>query len=330
MSSRPLLQLQKVSKRFGQVHALREVSLDLEAGRIYGLAGENGAGKSTLVKILAGAQRAEGHIEWQGQRCEPQSPADAERAGIVVFHQEIPACLNLSVAANVFLGRSIGEGRWFPDWAQLENRCGQLFRDLLDLDMDCGRLMGDCTVAERQLALLVRALSGQRRLIILDEPTTALTPSEVGTLFRAIRRLQSRGVTFLFISHILEQLIELCDGIFVLRDGVLVGNLGRAEFDTRTLAELIAGRALQSSATLRLGAKQPSKLEVRELSRVGSFQSVSLEVSAGEILGITGLQGSGREAVARALFAAPPAETGEGDAVIQGRIPAGSRSGPPA
>src|SRR5262249_55750667 len=150
--------------------ALRSVSLELQAGRIYGLAGENGAGKSTLVKILCGVHEYEGQIEWDGKPYTPGSPSEAEAAGLTVFHQEIPVCMNLSVAANIALGPQLGKGSWFPNWAELERRCEGLFRELLGMEMDCRQLMGKCTVAERQLALLVRALSRQARLIILDEP----------------------------------------------------------------------------------------------------------------------------------------------------------------
>jgi ribose transport system ATP-binding protein len=312
MRSTPLLQLQQISKRFGRLEALGSVSLSLEQGRVYGLAGENGAGKSTLVRILGGIfSDYEGEIHFEGKRYRPRNTAEAEQAGIIIFHQEMPICPNLSVAANVFLGPELPEKRLFPDWRRIESQCEMLFRDLLGLEIDARQLMGQCTAAERQLALLVRALSRRARLVILDEPTTALTPPEVARLFAVVRRLRSQGITFLFVSHALDELLEFSDAIYVLRDGHLVGHRQRGEFDTRTLAQWIAGHDVIDSSPVRTTDKRVTRLAVRGLSRAGHFNDVSFCLQEGEILGITGLQGSGRSAVARALFGAPPAHSGD-------------------
>jgi ABC-type sugar transport system ATPase subunit len=307
-----LLRIDQVSKRFGQVTALNAVSLHFQQGRIYGLAGENGAGKSTLVKILAGVHAPDaGRLEFEGRPFQPANPAEAEALGISVFHQEIPICPNLSVAANVFLGQRLPGRRFFPDWRALEGRCADLFEQWLGLKIDPRRPIGDCSAAERQLALLLRALSRKARLIILDEPTTALTPAEVARLFTIMRRLKAQGLSLIFISHLLDELMEIADEIYVMRDGSLVGHLEPTQFDGRELARLIAGRALASTTNRQPNAAFSPKLEVRSLSRPGHFQNVSLTVGTGEVLGITGLQGSGRTEMARALFAAPPAASGE-------------------
>ena len=311
MSSLPLLQLEGVAKRFGAVQALASISLTFQRGRVYGLAGQNGAGKSTLVKILCGVHADhEGKMQLDGRGYRPRSVAEAERAGISVFHQEIPICPSLSVAANVFLGPDLPDRSFFPDWRKIEAHCERLFRDLLGMEIQAARLMRDCSPAERQLALLVRVLSRHARLVILDEPTTALTPSEVARLFAVINRLRAQGLTFLFVSHLLDELLELCDEIFVLCDGVLAGHRQRGEFDARSLAQLIAGREVADPAPGTVTHQGVPKLEVRNLSRTGEFREVSFCLHEGEILGITGLQGSGRSAVARALFGAPPPEAG--------------------
>ena len=312
MTPPPLLRLRALGKSFGRVIALRAVSLELDRGRIYGLAGENGAGKSTLVRILCGAHGGdfEGQIELDGRPFAPRNPAEAEAAGIGVFHQEIPICPNLSVAANVFLGPRMGAAGGFPRWPAIEARCRQLFRSLLDHEIDPGRLLGDCGAADRQLTLLVRALSRQARLIILDEPTTALTPGDVARLFVALRRLRDQGISLLFISHLLPELIELTDEIYVLRDGRLVDHLQREQYDARHLASQIAGKRLDETATSRQVPATVPRLEVRRLGRKGRFHELSFQVMPGEILGVTGLQGSGRTDLARALFAAPPADSG--------------------
>ena len=311
MSSVPLLQLDRVAKRFGAVQALSYISLTLQPGRVYGLAGENGAGKSTLVKILCGVHADhQGQMQLDGRAYRPRSPAEAERAGISVFHQEIPICPSLSVAANVFLGPDLPDRSVFPNWRRIEAHCEQLFHDLLGIEIEAARLMRDCSAAERQLALLVRVLSRHARLLILDEPTTALTPPEVARLFAVIHRLRSQGITFLFVCHLLDELLELCDEILVLRDGVLVGHRQRGQFDARSLSQLIAGHEIAEPVPDTGPHPGVTKLEVRDLSRAGEFRDVSFHLRKGEILGITGLQGSGRSAVARALFGAPPPEAG--------------------
>jgi ABC-type sugar transport system ATPase subunit len=313
MPPTPLLHIHQVSKQFGRVRALDSVSMRLEQGRIYGLAGENGAGKSTLVKVLSGVHRPDcGRIEWQGQPYAPADPAAAEETGVSVFHQEIPVCPSLSVAANVFLGRRLTG--LFPNWRDMERQCEEWFRRWLGIDMDSRRPLGECAIAERQMALLVRALSREARLIILDEPTTALTAPEADQFFAVVRGLAAQGIALVYVSHFLHELIDLSDEIHVLRDGRLAASLVRGQFDAGTLAAAIAGRAMGSGATApqsKASSAARPKLQVRSLGRRGAFHDVSFQVCAREILGITGLQGSGRGAVARALFGAPPAETGE-------------------
>jgi ABC-type sugar transport system ATPase subunit len=312
MSSTSLLKLRQVSKNFGRVRALSSISLRFEGGRVYGLAGENGAGKSTLVKILCGVHPDyEGQILLDGKEYRPRGVSEAELAGITVFHQEIPICPSLTVAANVFLGPELPGKGFFPNWRSLEARCEELFRDLLGMKIDARRPIGECTVAERQLALLVRVLSRRARLVILDEPTTALTPPEVARLFTIIQRLRSQGIAFVFVSHLLDELLELSDEIYVLRDGVLAGHRHRGEFDAQSLAQMIAGHEVGAATSRRIISQSKPKLEVRNLTRAGEFREISFRLQTGEILGITGLEGSGRSSVARALFGAPPADGGE-------------------
>jgi len=318
MGEPPFLVVQNVSKAFGPTRALDSVSLAVEKGTVFGLAGENGAGKSTLIKILCGVHSPDaGNVALDGRPHRPRDTEEAEKAGIAVFHQEIPVCPNLSVAANVFLGPAMPRRGIGPDWKRMNGRCVELYRSLLGEEIDPERLVKDCTAAEKQLALLVRVLSREARLVILDEPTTALTPPEVARLFAIVQRLQKQGITFIFISHMLEELVQLSDTISVLRDGRNVGVLRRGEFELQRLSEMIAGRTLSRTAPrnpLRGGAPH---MEVKGLGLPGEFQDVSFRLQRGEILGIAGLQGSGRSALVRALFGAPPAATGE--VVVEGR-----------
>jgi ABC-type sugar transport system ATPase subunit len=312
MAETPFLLVENLSKSFGSTRALDDVSLSVEAGTIFGLAGENGAGKSTLIKILCGVHVPDsGRIFIGGKPYYPRDPEDAEKAGISVFHQEIPICPNLSIAANVFLGPTMPRRGIGPDWKRMNRQCIDLYQSLLGEDIDPKQLIRTCNAAEKQLALLVRVLSRNARLVILDEPTTALTPPEVARLFGIIKRLRDQGITFIFISHMLEELMELSERITVLRDGRDVGRLRQGEFDVAKLSELIAGRTLSGGMHRAIRREGVPRLEVRNLSLYGEFQSVSFSIQRGEILGIAGLQGSGRSSLARALFGAPPAARGE-------------------
>jgi ABC-type sugar transport system ATPase subunit len=305
------LAVDSLSKSFGSTRALQEVSLEVRQGQVFGLAGENGAGKSTLIKVLCGVHQPDsGRILFRDRPHRPRDPAEAERAGISVFHQEIPICPHLSIAANVFLGPAMPKRGLSPDWRTMNRQTEELYRNLLGEEIDARRLIRDCTAAEKQLALLVRVLSRNARLVILDEPTTALTPPEVAKLFGIIRRLSAQGITFIFISHMLEELMELSDTITVLRDGRNEGSLGKEEFDRRRLSAMIAGRTLLDRSRKAAAAAGGAFLEVRDLSLPGEFQDVSFTLRRGEVLGLAGLAGSGRSALARALFGAPPAHSG--------------------
>jgi len=307
-----LLRIDNVSKRFGPVQALSGVSFGVAGGEIVGLAGENGAGKSTLIKILAGIHKPDGGgLLLEGQPYAPKDPNAAVRAGLAVFHQEIPICPHLSITANIFLGTESLTKRLLPDWRAMEARCVELYRVLLDEDVNPRALIRDVSAAERQLALLVRVLSRAARLIILDEPTAALTPLEVSRLFRVIRNLRDKGIGFIFVSHMLEELINLSERIVVLRDGKHIGTLEKEEFETTTLSAMIAGRTLTSPARTARTGELRTVLDVRNFGVPGHFSDVSFSLAAGEILGVAGLTGSGRSVLLRALFGLHKAGSGE-------------------
>jgi ABC-type sugar transport system ATPase subunit len=311
--SSDLLRIESVSKRFGPIQAVSEVSFSVGKAEIVGLAGENGAGKSTLIKILAGVYPADhGSICLDGAVYAPRDANAAVRAGLAVFHQEIPVCPHLSITANIFLGRKMPRKYFMPDWRAMESRCIELYRVLLDEDVNPRALIREVSAAERQLALLVRVLSRDAKLIILDEPTTALTPPEVVRLFRVIRNLREKGISFIFVSHMLEELIELSDRIVVLRDGKHIGTLVREEFAADVLSRMIAGRTLAPPAReIISSSKQRVVLSVDNLRVKGHFTDVSFSLHAGEILGAAGLTGSGRSVLLRSLFGLHPVESGD-------------------
>jgi ABC-type sugar transport system ATPase subunit len=307
-----LLRVESVSKRFGPVQALSEVSFSVGHGEIVGLAGENGAGKSTLIKILAGIHAADqGAAHLDGKPYAPRDSNAAVRAGLAVFHQEIPVCPHLSITANIFLGTKMPKKYFMPDWRTMEARCVELYRVLLDEDVNPQAMIRDVSAAERQLALLVRVLSRDAKLIILDEPTTALTPPEVARLFRVIRNLREKGISFIFVSHMLEELIDLSDRIVVLRDGKHIGTLAREEFSAGVLSKMIAGRTITPPARVIANGKQQVVLRADNLSVKGHFSEVSFSLHAGEILGVAGLTGSGRSVLLRSLFGLHPVKSGE-------------------
>jgi len=308
-----LLKAINIVKHFGNTHALKGVSLNFEKGKIIGLAGENGAGKSTLIRILCGAIPPDsGEMHYDGNVYKPRDVADAESMGISVFHQEIPICPHLSIAANVFLGPKIPLKRGRPDWKWMNEQCVALYKKYLNEDINPAISIGECSAAEQQLALLVRVLSRNARLIILDEPTTALSAPEVSRLFDSIRRLrEEQQITFIFVSHLLDELMELSDEIFVLRDGENVGHLDREAFSAKELSMLIAGRFLGERAHVaRDFSTTDISLEVKSISLFGHYNDISFSVHKSEVFGIAGLQGSGRSELISSLFGLPTPNKG--------------------
>lgn len=298
-----ILCIENLSKSFGATRALKGVSFSMAPGEILGLAGENGSGKSTLVKILCGIHaRDTGRTYLQGQPFEPADPQESERAGLSVFHQEIPICENMSVAANLFLSSKMPSRHGSPDWKWMNAETVRLFRDLLNESIDPTARMADCTIAERQMTLLVRALSRDARLIVLDEPTTALTPGEVKKMFTIIRNLQKKGISFIFISHMMEEMLDLCDHVVVLRDGDLVGERYRGEYTRDDLAALIAGRTLAGQISDRNIHREQPLLELTDYTARAGYEPLNLTVYKGEILGVAGLAGSGRVELVESLF----------------------------
>lgn len=308
-----LLTATNIVKHFGNTHALKGVSLNFKKGNIIGLAGENGAGKSTLIRILCGAIPPDsGEMHYEGNGYKPHDVADAESKGISVFHQEIPICPNLSIAANVFLGPKIPLKHGRPDWKRMNEQCVALYRKFLNEDINPAIAIGECSAAEQQLALLVRVLSRNAKLVILDEPTTALSAPEVSRLFDSIRRLkEEQQITFIFVSHILDELMELSDEIFVLRDGENVGHLNKEAFSAKELSTLIAGRFFaKRTHVIKDFSNSDISLEVKSISLSGYYKDISFSVHKGEVFGIAGLQGSGRSELISSLFGLPAPNNG--------------------
>ncbi|MBV8564510.1 MAG: sugar ABC transporter ATP-binding protein [Methylobacteriaceae bacterium] len=314
----PLLRMSGIGKRFPGVQALDDVNFEVAPGEIHALLGENGAGKSTLLKILSGAQQPDaGAITFAGKPVTLSTPHDAQQLGIVTIYQEFTLAPNMTIAENVFIGRE--PGRWpFVDWRKMAADTRAITRRL-GLELRPMALVRGLSVAEQQMVEIARALSMQSRLIVMDEPTSALSSSEVEKLFRIIRDLKAHGLSIIFVTHRLEEVMQICDRYTVLRDGRWVGAGAVAETTVDGIIRLMVGRQVNALFAHREPAKAGDvALRVEGLTRRGNAQdphasvleNVSLEVRRGEILGVAGLVGAGRTEMARAVFGADPFDAG--------------------
>jgi inositol transport system ATP-binding protein len=314
----PLLQVTGIAKRYPGVQALDDVSFDLRAGEIHGLLGENGAGKSTLLKILSGAETPDaGTIAIEGRHQVLTSPQDAQALGIATIYQELNLLPNLSVAENVFIGREPGP-RVFVSWRRLAEDTKAL-TDRIGLQVDPMTLVRDLSVAEQQMVEIARALSTDARLIIMDEPTSALSDTEVENLFAIVRELRAQGLGIIFVTHRLDEVMRHCDRATVLRDGLWVGTEDVADLSIDALIRMMVGRSMAQLFTpLAPREVGPVILEVLGMSRSGNLldphatvlEDIDLTVRRGEILGIAGLMGSGRSELARSIFGADAFDAG--------------------
>lgn len=306
-----LLALRGVSKRFEAVTALNRVDFDLRAGEIHALVGENGAGKSTLIKVLGGIYTPEaGHIWFEGRPVAIRCVADANRYGIRIIHQELSLAPNLTVAENIYLGREPHRAGWLLR-RRMHEQARRLVRSLgLEEISDVEARVGDLSVAHQQLVEIARALSCHARVLVLDEPTSALSEAETEMLFAALHRLRAQGVGIIYISHRLEEVLRLADRITVLRDGRCMGTQPAGAVDQRQLVRWMVGRDIGEHYPRLQSRPGAVALEVCDLWGPKTF-GVSFTVRYGEVLGLAGLVGSGRTELARLLFGVDPMHRGQ-------------------
>jgi rhamnose transport system ATP-binding protein len=304
-------ELRGVEKSFGGVQALRGVDLALMPGEVHSLVGENGAGKSTLVRVLGGVhQPDQGSVVVGGEEVNLHGPRDARARGIAVIHQEPALFPDLDVAENVFMGRQPLDRSRGIAWKRMYREVGELMGQL-GVALDPRAPVQGLSVADQQLVEIAKALSMDARIVVMDEPTAALSSRETEQLFRIIRDLRLRGVAVLFISHRLEEVFALSDTVTVLRDGGHVITASAAELDTTALIRHMVGRELTDLFPKEDAEIGAPVLEVRGLAREGVFRDVSFSLRRGEILGLAGLVGAGRSEVARAIFGIDPLDGGE-------------------
>lgn len=307
-----LLRLSNISKSFGGVQALKQVSFDLRAGEVHALVGENGAGKSTLIKIITGAVQAdEGSLELAAQPIGHNDPVASRRLGIAAIYQQPALFPDLSVAENIALGLESG-GAWRRiRWKERRERARQLL-SRVGASISPDAIAGDLTMPEQQLVEIARALGASAKLLIMDEPTASLSERETEQLFQVIRDLRNSGVGVIYISHRLDELFQIADRVTVLRDGALVATHSMNQIDKTELIRLMVGRALDAifpKQTVPIG--QPV-LELHNLGcRASGVHGIDLAVRSGQIVGLAGLVGAGRTELARILFGLTPADTGQ-------------------
>ncbi|MGP9538016.1 sugar ABC transporter ATP-binding protein [Brachybacterium sp. AOP43-C2-M15] len=301
----PLIEVHGISKRFPGVTALQGVEFHLHAGEVLVLVGENGAGKSTLMKILSGIyQRDEGTISIDGREVEIAGPTAARELGISIIHQEMTLMPDLTVAQNIFLGREPRRGPMLDERA-LNRRAAELLSSL-GIQLDPRTRVSTLTVAAQQMVEIAKALSVDARVLIMDEPTSALTDTEVETLFGLIDSLRDTGTGIIYISHRMEELKRLADRVTVLRDGEHIGSLEREQIDVPTIIEMMVGRSIDTGSGPEPfdATDREVVLRVQGLSTRALLRDVGFELHRGEILGVAGLMGAGRTETARAIIGA--------------------------
>lgn len=296
-----MIELRNISKHFGGVRALTDVSLRIDRGHVHGLMGENGAGKSTLGKVLSGIHTPDtGEILLDGKPHRFRSPADALAAGVGMVHQELAFCPDLSVAENLCMGH-YPRRRGLVDRAAMRMRASQLLQEI-GLSIDVDRPMRDLSTAQEQGVQIAAAVGTNARVIVFDEPTASLSARESEALFELIGKLKARGITLIYVSHRMPEVLALCDTISVLRDSAYVGELSRGQATHEKLVEMMTGRVINMDRTGGTRSPGPVRLAVRGLCSPGKFSDISFDVRAGEIVGVAGLVGAGRSEVACAIF----------------------------
>ncbi|MCX6029832.1 MAG: sugar ABC transporter ATP-binding protein [Chloroflexi bacterium] len=308
-----LVSMEGIEKTFPGVHALSQCRFELRAGEVHALVGENGAGKSTLMKVLAGVYTKDaGRILYKGKEVEIPTPRAAQHLGISMIHQELNLMPHLTVAQNVFIGREPRQGvRFVLDEKAINAQTQQLF-DTMHLKLDPRTKVADLTVAKQQMVEIAKSLSFNSDVLIMDEPTAALTEAEIDELFRIIRQLREKGVGVVHISHRLEELKQISDRVTVMRDGRYIDTVQTQDVTIDRIISMMVGRTIfEATPEVPENPSQEVVLEVKNLNRGNVIKDASFSLKRGEILGFAGLMGAGRTEVARAVFGADPVDSGE-------------------
>ena len=310
MSEQYLLEMKHICKSFPGVKALQDVSLQLKAGEIHALLGENGAGKSTLIKVLGGIYIAEeGEIYIEGKKVEIGGVKDAQANGIAIIHQELVLVPYMTVADNIFLGREHGKGRFVNKESM--NKEAQTLLDQYQMNINAETLIKDLTIAQQQMVEIVKAISFNSKILVMDEPTSSISDKEVGFLFETMRTLTKKGVGIIYISHKMSELEEICDRVTVMRDGTYVGTKEVKDTSKDELVAMMVGRELTNYYTRDFGSSDEVVLKCENIADGKMARGASFEVHKGEIIGFAGLVGAGRSEVMKCIFGLTKNSTGD-------------------
>ncbi|NIY46279.1 sugar ABC transporter ATP-binding protein [Cedecea colo] len=304
------LSIENVTKTFDGVVALKNVSFDIDQGEIHGLVGENGCGKSTLMKIIAGVLDYDtGTLKINGTTIGKYNSIEATKYGIGIIYQDLSLFHNLTVMENIYISQMLSNKKPLVFAKHFKSQVQEIISKL-GVSLDPNAIIEELPIAKQQLVAIARALINKSKLIILDEPTTALTRSEINNLFKILNQLKAQGISFIFISHKLNELLEICNRVTVMRDGRLIDTVPTNGLTSNNIEHLMLGYELlfEKKRTHNHGAVL---LSVRHLSKKNSFQDISFDLHQGEVLGVAGLLGAGRTELAMALFGVEPAQTGE-------------------
>ena len=306
-----IIRLTNINKSFAGVQALQDVNLTIERGKIHCLVGENGCGKSTLIKIIAGVYpRDSGSLQINGKEYAQLNPIASIREGIQVIYQDFSLFSNLTVAENIALNEEVASGQNFVNWRSVRNIAQDALTQI-DVQLPLNTRVEEMSVANKQIIAISKALRQNAQLIIMDEPTSALTEREIRALFTVIHKLQSRGIAFLFVSHKLDEVLEISEKIIVMRNGHNVSSGERSEYDhSRLVFEMTGHKIAEKNYTFQPDKSQTALLRVDKLAAGKFLQDISFELRRGEIVGVTGLLGSGRTELALSLFGMLPIEQG--------------------
>jgi ribose transport system ATP-binding protein len=311
LMAKKILEMLDISKQFPGVRALDKVGYDLNEGEVHGLLGENGAGKSTLIKILAGDySKDEGEIYINGEKVEFQMPSDSQNMGIRVIYQELNTMDTLSVAENIFVGNLPKKRIGTIDWKTLNKRA-KIVLDRMLVKTNPKKIVGDLTVHEKQIIEIAKAIYKEANILVMDEPTAALGEKDIVSLFNIIRSLKSQGVGVIYISHRLEEIFQITDRVTVLRDGKKIGTVNTEETDRDTLITMMVGRELKEMYPKREVPIGNVLMEVKHLTINGILEDISFDLKTGEIIGVFGLLGAGRQNLIRALYGIDKFDSGE-------------------
>lgn len=304
------IEMKGIDKSFGSNQVLKDAGFVLSDGEVHALMGENGAGKSTLMKILTGVYTKDaGTIYVDGQEVHYKNPQEAEKAGIVFIHQELNVLYDLTVEENLFIGKEIKNKFGLCNQKAMRKKAEEAL-NRLGVQISPSEVMSNLSVGQQQMIEICKALMVDAKVIIMDEPTAALTQSETLVLFDVIRSLKKAGVSMVYISHRMEEIFELCDRISVLRDGTYIGTKNIPETNMNEIVKMMIGREIGERYPARNCKIGKTVLEVKGLTKKGVFQNVSFEVKAGEVLGVSGLMGAGRTEIMQAVFGNLPYESG--------------------